>query len=271
MKVPLLTYHAMNIHGNDYANNDHVAFRDDLEHLDRLGFEILPLREIVEHAFGEADALAGRRVVGLACDDGSDFDARDLVHPTHGPQRSMLNILRDFRAAHPGAQPRLHLTSFVVVSPQARRQLDTTCMVGAGWWNDDWWDEAIASGLIGIGNHSWDHNHDTLCDVRAFEARRGTFVSVDSAEKAQYEIVQAAEYLALKAPNESSALFAYPYGECNDFLVDTWFPRQQGRFLAAFTTERGYVRIESNRWRLPRFTCGLDWGSPAALERILAG
>ena len=28
-------------------------------------------------------------------------------------------------------------------------------MIGAHWWNDAWWQPAIATGLIGIANHSW--------------------------------------------------------------------------------------------------------------------
>ena len=30
MAIPILTYHAQNIAGNDYANNNHVAFAEDL-------------------------------------------------------------------------------------------------------------------------------------------------------------------------------------------------------------------------------------------------
>lgn len=270
MRVPVLTYHAMNIDGNDYGNNDHVAFREDLAHLDRLGFEVLALHEIVGQ-LGKPGGFGARRIVGLACDDGSDFDFRDLEHPTHGMQRSMLNVLRDFRRERPGAQPRLHVTSFVVVSPEARRRLDETCMVGRGWWNEDWWAHAVATGLMGIGNHSWDHNHETLDRARPCEMKRGTFVSVDFASAAEYEIAQAGEYLARAAPNASARLFAYPYGECNDFLVGSWFPAAAGRFDAAFTTQPGYIGAESNRWQLPRFTCGLDWKSPAGLDAILRG
>lgn len=266
----MLTYHAMNVHGNEYASNDHVAFAADLVHLTRSGFEVRPLHQIVA-CLGNSQGFGDRKVVGLACDDGSDFDFRDLDHPTHGPQRSMLNILRDFQRASPRAQPQLHLTSFVVVSPEARRRLDRTCMVGMAWWNEDWWQEAAASGLMGVANHSWDHNHDTLDQPRPFEIRRGTFRSVDCAASADYEIAQAGRYIASAAPNRSQALFAYPYGECNDYLVQTWFPANAAQFDAAFTTEPGYVGADSDRWRLPRFTCGLDWKSQRELDKILAG
>src|SRR5690606_8365742 len=36
MRVPILTYHAVNIAGNDYADNDHVAFAADLRLIDDL-------------------------------------------------------------------------------------------------------------------------------------------------------------------------------------------------------------------------------------------
>jgi hypothetical protein len=269
--VPVLTYHAMNIGGNAYVDNDHVALATDLELLHQRGFAVRPLAEIVARFFDAPPAASDERWVGLAFDDGADFDARDIVHPTHGPQRSMLGVLRDFAARHPGAQPRLHATAFVIVSPEARRALDRTCMVGRGWWNDDWWDEALASGLIGIGNHSWDHNHDSLADARPIEAVRGTFRSIDTREKADYEVAQADEWLRTRAPNRAASLFAYPYGECNDYLVGTYFPERAARYAAAFTTQPGLIEASSDRWRLPRFTCGLDWKAPAQLAAILEG
>ena len=31
MQIPILTYHAMNVSGNSYESNDHVAFAADLD------------------------------------------------------------------------------------------------------------------------------------------------------------------------------------------------------------------------------------------------
>ncbi|HUP29124.1 MAG TPA: polysaccharide deacetylase family protein [Usitatibacter sp.] len=275
MKVPVLTYHAMNVGGNDYANNDHVALASDLRTLTRAGFAVEPLRHVVDRLL-RGDARDGRPRVAICCDDGSDFDYRDIEHPTHGMQRSMVNVLRDFQREHPGAQPALHITCFVIVSPQARTELDRTCMIGRGWWNDDWWREAVASGLAGIGNHSWDHHHGTLGARPFADAALGTFCSVDRDEIADHEILRAQRHLLEAVPNDAAPLFAYPYGEHNEFLVDSYLPRLAARDpqaapLAAFTTEPDYLTAASPRWRLPRFVCGEHWQSPAELDRILEG
>jgi peptidoglycan/xylan/chitin deacetylase (PgdA/CDA1 family) len=275
VKLPVLTYHAMNVGGNAYADNDHVALASDLRTLTRAGFVVEPLPAAVDRLL-RGDAGDGRRRVALTCDDGSDFDYRDIEHPTHGMQRSMVNVLRDFQREQPGAQPQLHITCFVIVSPEARTELDRTCMIGRGWWNDDWWSEAVASGLAGIGNHSWDHHHGTLATAPFAHAALGTFRSVTRADIADHEILRAQRHLLRAIPNDAARLFAYPFGECNDFLVDDYLPRLLAREprsapLAAFTTEPGYLEAGSNRWRLPRFMCGDHWKSPAGLEAILAG
>src|SRR4051812_21522320 len=117
-RIPVLTYHAMNIAGNDYLGNDHVALADDLVQLAARGFRIVPLHAVVGRSLEDRTAFAGQRVVALTCDDGSDFDYRDLPHPSAGMQRSFHNILDDFSRAHPAVQPGLHITDFVIASPE---------------------------------------------------------------------------------------------------------------------------------------------------------
>ena len=51
-RFPILTYHGVNIAGNDYASNDHVALRSDLA-------ELFQLRECLE---GFAAGLAASQV-----------------------------------------------------------------------------------------------------------------------------------------------------------------------------------------------------------------
>ena len=53
----------------------------------------------------------------------------------------------------------------MIVSPEARAELDRTCLIGRGWWGDDWWPQATAGDLIAVESHSWDHNHDTLAQT----------------------------------------------------------------------------------------------------------
>jgi hypothetical protein len=271
MRIPILTYQPMRIHGNGYAENDLRALAADLRVATEAGFRIAPLATLVKAWLdGRQEALEGRWLA-LTCDAGSDFDYHDLPHPTAGRQRSVLNILRDFAAEFPGRQPDLHIASFVVVSPEARRALDAACMLGQGWWSEEWWPQAVASGLMHVASNSWDHNHDALPEALATAARRGTFTSIATRELAEQEIARAAAYLQARVPNPGAALFAYPYGEPNDYLTGTYFPeRAQALGIeAAFTDRDTFFEPGSARWALPRFVCGRDWRSPDELRALL--
>ena len=277
MRIPILTYHAMVMSGDDARSNDHRALAADLEAIDAEGFEIRPVHELVASWVGKSSwfrkrpSLGGRKIVGLTCDDGSDFDYRDLEHPQWGMQRSFLNILRDFRERHPGRQPGLHITNFVIVSPDARATLDRLCMGGHGWWQDGWWSDAAKSGLMGIASHSWDHNHEALTNTRFPEVARGTFTTIDNKEAADYQVAQAARYLWARAPNPAARLFAYPYGPQSDYLVDEYFPKYGAsmNFDACFGDEPQPWTEASNRWKIPRFVHGRDWHEPSDLARLL--
>jgi hypothetical protein len=268
--VPILTWHAVDVAGPDYASNDHVAFRDDLEHLHRLGLRVVPLAVIAKALVrGELASLSG--CVGLSFDDGADFDFHDLPHPAWGVQRSMSNILGDFAASHGNAaQPSLHATSFAVVSPEARKTLDATCMIGCGWWNDDWYRQAEQRGTLSIESHSWDHNHPSLA-ATVTNAPRGGFMIADE-DGAQAEIAQSAPLLRSRRARGGDVLFAYPYGDVSPFVAEEWFPRH-GEALgmpAAFSADDADpVHRGSSRWAIPRFTARHQWKSPAELERLL--
>ncbi len=134
MRVPVLTYHAMNIAGNDYANNDHVALVEDLRAIQRHGLRVVPLALVVDALLGDAPESSVANSVALSFDDGSWFDWHDIEHPTFGMQRGFAGILRDFSTS---THAPVHATSFVIVSPQARTALDRTCMIGRGWWGDE--------------------------------------------------------------------------------------------------------------------------------------
>jgi hypothetical protein len=268
MRVPVLTYHSIHVLGQAPADNDHAALAADLAEISALGRRIVPLHQVVDVLLGRApDDLEG--AVALSLDDGSWFDWHDLDHPTCGPQRSMAGILRDHRAAT-GAF--VHATSFVIVSPEARAILDRTCMVGRGWWTDAWWPEAAREGLLAIESHSFDHNHETLPETVAVGKAKGTFRSIDDEASARAEIDAASDWLDARIPGQRTSLFAYPYGECNAYLVEDYLPRHEGRhrLRAAFTTDPAPVTGDANRWALPRYVCGRDWRSPEELRRVLA-
>jgi len=271
LKIPVLTYEPMRIDGNGYGENDLVALASDLRQVTDAGFAIRPLREIVDLWLDGRAADLAPRTVAIACDHGADFDYVDLPHPRWGVQRSVFNILRDFAAQRPGAQPGLNVTCFAVAGPQARAALDGTCMLGKGWWRDDWWPAAVGSGLIHIANQSWDHNHETLPPGLATGARPGTFRTIDNERLAEHEIGQAAAYLKAKAPNPGTGLFAYPYGDTNEFLLRDYLPRRSRPLgiRAAFTTRAGFLETGCGRWDAPRFMFRRDWSSPEELAAIL--
>lgn len=270
--IPILTYHALRIESRDYHLNDHIALREDLRLLTALGWRIIPALEVVR-LLTEPSAAWPEKCVAITLDDGTNFDYEDLLHPQFGQQRGMLNILRDFAADFPGAQADLHATSFVIASKAARETMDRCCIVGRGWMSDHWWQPAVASGLMHIANHSWDHCHDSLAQIAQREQRKGTFVGIDNQSDADAQIKAAAAAIAKVAPNPGVELFAYPYGHANPYLLDQYLPQQAesaSPFVqAAFSTEPGPVMRTSGRWWIPRYVCGHHWKSPEQLQAIL--
>ena len=272
MPVPILTYHGINIHGNDYSNNDHVALRQDLALIFQMGFRIVSLQTVVdqllEQATGDQELT---RCVAIAFDDGAHFDFYDLDHPTCGRQRSLLNIMRDVGRQYQQAPGALHATSFVIASPEARMQLDKTCLIGSNWWSDAWWFQAQASGQLAIENHSWDHNHETLERVAQRQQHKGNFMAIDCYADADAQIRQASDYINQLVSGHKTSLFAYPYGDVNVYLSEEYLPHYQHQhgIRAAFTTRPEPVTEASERWRLPRFVCGDAWRTGAELKAIL--
>jgi peptidoglycan/xylan/chitin deacetylase (PgdA/CDA1 family) len=270
----VLTYHSHNISGASYATNDHVALASDLAMLHEMGAEVVPLSEIAERVrrgVVESDLAT----VAISFDDGPLFDFADFEHPRFGPQRGFLNILRDFRAQQgASALPRLHATSFVIASPDARRAMETSEDCGYTfldeWLGDGWWREAETSGLLEIGNHSWDHVHHAFEGVVIGEERRDNFTLVDNAADAEKEISAASDYIAERI-GRRPRFFAYPFGHSNDYLVREYLPRR-GPALgleAAFGTD-GVVTESCDVWSIPRVVCAHDWRTPAELRSLLS-
>ena len=125
--------------------------------------------------------------------------------------------------------------------------------------------------MIAIESHSWDHNHHTLARSAQREQRKGSFKPIDSHADADAEIRQASDWLDVHCPTRRTSLFAYPYGESNDYLVREYLPHymHEHRLRAAFAVDAQPIEAGSNRWLLPRYVCGQHWDSPAALERLL--
>ena len=280
MPAIVLTYHSHHVVGPDYAQNDHVALRNDLEQLTEAGWRMVGLDAVVgmraRRAIESDSTDSNDKLVALTFDDGPRYDVHDFEHPDFGRQRSFLNLLRDFQDRH-GANTQRHLvaTSFVIASPEARSVIAKTydaqyTFMEPDSMDDAWWGPAIDTGLIQIANHSWDHLHPGLprvahsCDVRA------DFSAVLTVADADAQIIQAAIFIAARTQGRAVPFFAYPFGQTNRFLVDEYFPAHgAGSVRAAFGTEPRPVDPGEGPWCLPRFGCGHHWHSPAELATIL--
>lgn len=267
LKFPVLTYHAANVAGSDYARNDHVALQADLALLARLGWRVVPLDWAVEQHQGRADRDL-RRCLALTCDDGTDLDFRAVDYPGLGRQPGFLPILREAAPAH----PELEMTSFVIADPQARAVMDRECLHDAGWMNEDWWIDAARSGLMSIQCHSWDHNHPNLRAPGPGDMPRGDFLVVDSPERAAFQVDQAVDYINARIGPGAVRYFGYPFGQAPDYLVRDYLPRQGARLglRAAFGTQGEPITAASDPWCLPRYVCGWHWKSSEALAQLLA-
>ena len=193
MPIPVLAYHALHAPDKDYASNDHVALEEDLKLIRRLGFRVAPLAEIAELTWNRAPSrLDSGHWVGLSFDDGTDFDYLDIeAHPYLGHLKSFYTILRENGASTGRDWPQPTGTAFVIASPEARAVLDRTCIAGLNQWRDVWWAEAAQTGILEIGNHSWDHTHPTLDSVAQRDQRKGTFMGIDNLADADAQIIRA--------------------------------------------------------------------------------
>jgi hypothetical protein len=266
-RIPILTYHGNGINGRTYETNDLLALQADLQLLSKLGWQVISIDQLLDWMDGQITDEAVEKAVVLTCDDGTWFDYHDLNHPHHGPQQSLFTTL--VRHQQASGQP-VHMTNFVIVSPEARVILDQRCLVGRGWWGDDWWQAAEDSGLMSIANHSWDHNHGVLDNNNIND---DSFRDINDWHSCDRQIRQAQDFLRQKLGGEYRChWFAYPYGNYSEYLRHQYLPEhgQQIGLRAAFTTDDAYVSKNTERWAIPRFVCNHHWQSTAGLEQILS-
>jgi len=264
----ILTWHSINVLDNTHAGNDLIAFSEDLELLDRLGWVVLPLSDAL--ARRAAGTLPERAVV-LTMDDGSIMDFHDFDHPACARQTSVFNRISQFAAALPGDSPHVpHVTSFVIASPEARDELDRVDYMSLGVWPDDWWAPANASGLMSVESHSWDHNHGSLARTVQRNNRRGDFRHIETEAECLAEVDRASDYIERRS-GRRPRFFAYPYGQASDYLRREYLPRHAASvgIEAALGCTPEPVDPASDRWYLPRYVCGRDWKSVTDLELLL--
>ena len=71
----------MNINGDTYAKNDHLAFASDLGTIRDMGFRVIPLSKVVDWHQGTLPDKDVFQTVAITLDDGSWFDYYDLEYP----------------------------------------------------------------------------------------------------------------------------------------------------------------------------------------------
>jgi peptidoglycan/xylan/chitin deacetylase (PgdA/CDA1 family) len=277
MATLVLTYHSHHVVGPGYELNDHIAFAQDLVTISECGYRFISVDELIadfDRGYRHSNRDAKR--VALTFDDGAIFDVEDFTHPVFGHQPSFLKIMQDFRRTTTGVGASgLHATSFVIASGDARRVMETTpdpnyTFLLPGSMTDKWWRPAIETGLFSIGNHSWDHLHPALVTVAHSRQIRADFTKVDNDADADAQILEASTLIARNAGQKPKA-FAYPFGHVNPFLRDDYFPRKGASLglSVAFGTEPSVVLPHTNRWDIPRFTCGHHWTRSSQLKGLL--
>ena len=230
----ILTFHSHNVSGNGYASNDHVALDRTLDLLQRLRIPVLRLLSVAHDLRnGIFDSLP-ERFVCITFDDGSDYDWRDIGFPGHGPQRSMYRILRAHSRSLLGVAwlKRAHATSFVIASPEARREIASQALGDAGLMSDSWWRAAQRCGLMDIGTHGWNHVHPAVSEMAARPELKERFDRIDNEADARQQVDRAFDAIHGKAGRAAGRLFAYPYGQVSEFLANHYLPHQD-RIVAA--------------------------------------
>lgn len=255
MLIPVITYHSHRMRGSAYETNDHVRLATDLQLLHFRQFTVVPLHWVAEWVVGLRSALP-RRSIALTFDDGVDFDYFDCEQERRGLLPSFLTVLMRFADSVGASQPFLEATAFVIASADARQRIGGN---GPGLLSDTWWPNAVASGLIAIQNHSWDHSHP-----KAVGRMCSGFHRIRSYDECDLQVRRAGQAIRERAPSHRPLLFAFPYGRASRYLRQVYLPRYQDEhgMLAAFSTDPGYVTRGSNRWWLPRFAGVRRWPRP---------
>jgi peptidoglycan/xylan/chitin deacetylase (PgdA/CDA1 family) len=266
MHAAILTFHAVH-RGSTYATNDHIALNDALRTLCELRIPVRPVHEIVKALSNPiARWRLPKKFVALTCDDGELGEVAALPGENGVVYPSFREVQQQYLAPQKALGGVPHLTSFVIASEAARLQIRPN-----GELTHQWWREVAQSELGAIENHSWDHCHADVATIMQRTQTKGTFKGVDTHADADAQIRLAARSINDVTGSQSTSLFAYPYGDTNDYLVREYFPnfRREHGMKAAFTCEPAPTTTNVNRWALPRYVSGWNWKSNDDLRALL--
>ena len=272
--IPVLCYHSWRIEGNDYGSNDHVAMARDLKALKEAGYQLLSVSLLVSALRnGSANQqFTGKRLVCVTFDDGFLYDVEDMTHPHIGLIPSFHTLLNRDDQIPERFDEGPKAVAFVIASDQARKDLRLSSDP-EGYWDlrNDWWLEAAQGDTIAIGNHSWDHTHPDVDQVKQREGKKGSFLAIDNAADAYAQVIEAQHEIDLHTRGRALKIFCYPYGDVPYFLQHDFMPTEaaEAGILAAFGTARELVTPASDIWNLPRLVCGQHWDHESALIPLI--
>lgn len=272
--IPVLCYHSWRIEGRDYASNDHVAMERDLQKLKEAGYQLLSVPFLVAALRNgtAAQQFAEKKLVCVTFDDGFLYDVEDMIHPELGLVPSFQTLLNHEDKIPGRFDNGPKAVSFVIASDQARHDLRFSSDP-EGYWDlrSDWWLQATEGDSIAIGNHSWDHTHPEVDDVKQREGKKGSFLAVDNAADAFTQVIEAQRAIDQQTQGRALKVFCYPYGDVPSFLCDEYLPTEGAAagLEAAFGTGGDLVRPNSNLWNLPRLVCGEHWREEGALLPLI--
>lgn len=267
--IPVLCYHSWTVNGPAYHENDHVALESDLKTLALRGYEIIPLPALIRLLRGGDfdEAAQGKKLVGITFDDGMVYDYCDAETHSCGEIKSFHTLMRESESVIAQMAPGPRALSFVIASNQCRQVLGGP----EDQFNDQWWEACATEGIIGIGNHSWDHVHEMLDTVRQQDNLKGSFFEIKTFEDAEAQIAEANAYILEKTGGRSLSIFGYPFGHASPYLCEEYFPQHAQRIglSAAFSTAGAPVTQDCSLWSIPRFVCGEHWKTPTEFLGLL--
>jgi hypothetical protein len=268
----VLAFHSNNVNGLTYESNDHVALDATLSRLRERRIPTLRLLDVVERLRQNRFESLPPKFACITLDDGFNFDWRDWCHPEYGTQPSMQSILRKHSQRVLGFLwlRKVTATSFVIASPEARRDISSWAFHDPECLSSNWWKEAQASGFMDVGVHSWNHVHPAASEMHGRPHLKEAFARIDNEQDAALQVRDATRFVRDTAGGDSGRLFAYPYGQVSEYLAREYLPRQRD-IVAAFGCEPQPLTAASDIWRLPRYVCGWHWKTAEEFDGMLAG
>lgn len=269
-QIPVLCYHSWTASGPGYQGNDHTALEADLKTLASLGYEIIPIPALIGLLKGNdlPEVSSPKKLVGITFDDGMMYDYHDGALDSGERIKSFNTLLRESQNIIGQVTPGPRGISFVIASNECRAVLGGP----EQHFNDKWWQDCAAEGVIGLANHSWDHVHESLKSVRQKDNHKGSFFEVNTFADAEAQIAEANAFIMERCGGRALAIFGYPFGHVAPYLRDEYFPTHAKRIglSAAFSTAGSAVCETSNIWDIPRYVCGEHWKTPEDFSDLLA-